>query len=350
MIPPLLTGSVLTRRYGRRAVVEDFDIALYAGRITALLGASGSGKSTLLRLLAGLETVDSGQIRSGDTLLSGPGRTTPPEHRDIGLMFQEHALFPHRTVLGNVVFGLNHLPRAEARDQALALLRALKLDHRADAWPSALSGGEQQRVALARALARKPGVLLMDEPFSGLDAALRAEVRQSLMPALRASGAAILIVTHDADDALSLADEVVLMDAGRRVQSGPPETVYRQPTSALAARMLGPVIALPARPGPDAIHTPLGTFARECATTPDSVVRLLVRPHDLRLDTGKEDGALSATVSAVQFSGAHVTVTVQLDRADQPEPLVLAHTGPAPATGQAVSLYLSPDRAVFVAD
>ena len=143
-----LTATGLARRYGRDAGVHGVDLTLVPGQVTALLGPSGSGKSTLLRLIAGLEAPDAGEIRLGETVLSWPGQTVPPEHRGIGLMFQEHALFPHKTVLGNVTFGLSHLPRAEARDRALDLLRSLRLEDRARAWPSTLSGGEQPRCAM----------------------------------------------------------------------------------------------------------------------------------------------------------------------------------------------------------
>ena len=337
-----LTATGLARRYGRDAGVHGVDLTLVPGQVTALLGPSGSGKSTLLRLIAGLEAPDAGEIRLGETVLSWPGQTVPPEHRGIGLMFQEHALFPHKTVLGNVTFGLSHLPRAEARDRALDLLRSLRLEDRAKAWPSTLSGGEQQRVALARALAREPAVLLMDEPFSGLDASLRAEVRDALTPALRAAGAAVLIVTHDAEDALAMADHLVLLDQGEVLQEGTPEACYLRPESLAAARMLGPVEALPARVDGDAVATPLGRFAK-----PEGEAtgwQLLVRPGDVRL----ADQGVAATVVARRFAGNVTDVTVVMIGPDEEHRLTVSHAGPVPAIGQPAFLALAPDRAVVV--
>lgn len=339
--PRTLIATGLTRRYGNRAGVHGVDLTLKPGEVTALLGPSGSGKSTLLRLIAGLEAPDAGEIRLGETVLSRPGQTVPPEHRGIGLMFQEHALFPHRTVLGNVTFGLKHLPRAEARDRAMTLLRSLRLEDRAKAWPSTLSGGEQQRVALARALARQPAVLLMDEPFSGLDASLRAEVRDALTPALRAAGAAVLIVTHDAEDALAMADHLVLLDRGEVLQGGTPEGCYRRPVSLAAAHMLGPVLALSAAADGDAVVTPLGRFARPGGEA--AGWQLLVRPQDVRLaETG-----VPATVVGNRFAGIGTNVTVALPGAGDAR-LTLTHTGPVPAPGATVFLELEDDRAVIV--
>lgn len=337
-----LTATGLVRRYGRDAGVHGVDLTLAPGQITALLGPSGSGKSTLLRLIAGLEAPDSGEIRLGETVLSRPGQTVPPEHRGIGLMFQEHALFPHKTVLGNVVYGLAHLPQAEARERALDLLRSLRLEDRAKAWPSTLSGGEQQRVALARALAREPAVLLMDEPFSGLDASLRAEVRDALTPALRAAGAAVLIVTHDAEDALAMADHLILLDQGKVLQAGTPEDCYLHPVSLAAARMLGPVEALPAHADGETVVTPLGRFAR-----PDGAAtewQLLVRPGDVRL----ADQGVAATVVARRFAGHTTAVTVTMTGPDGDHHLTVSHVGPVPAEGQPAFLTLEADRAVVV--
>jgi iron(III) transport system ATP-binding protein len=340
--PRPLTATGLVRRYSGRAGVHGVDLTLVPGQVTALLGPSGSGKSTLLRLIAGLEAPDAGEIRLGTTVLSHLGGMVPPEHRGIGLMFQDHALFPHKTVLANVTFGLSHLPRAEARDRAMTLLRSLRLEDRAKAWPATLSGGEQQRVALARALAREPAVLLMDEPFSGLDASLRAEVRDALTPALRAAGAAVLIVTHDAEDALAMADHLILLDQGKVLQAGTPEACYLRPVSLAAARMLGPVEALPARVAGEAVETPLGGFPRPDGEATDW--QLLVRPGDVRL----ADRGVAATVLARRFAGHTTALSVAIAGPDGDHRLTVSHTGPAPAEGQTVSLVLDAGHAVIV--
>jgi iron(III) transport system ATP-binding protein len=176
--------------YGVRAAVDGVDLTLEPGRITCLLGPSGCGKSTLLRLIAGLEPLDGGHIRIGGTLMSGGETHMPPERREIGFVFQDFALFPHLTVAENVAFGLRHMPREERDRRVVRRLEAARLADRASLYPHNLSGGEQQRIALARALARDPAAILLDEPFSGLDAHLKAQVRDELLAALMAAGAA----------------------------------------------------------------------------------------------------------------------------------------------------------------
>ncbi len=240
-----LEARGITRRYGARAVVEDVSLSLGPGEITALLGGSGAGKSTLLRLLAGLEPVEAGEIRLGDRVLSLPGRTLPPEQRRIGLIFQDFALFPHLTAERNVAFGLKHLPRLEATARIDHWIGLLGLTRRAGAYPHELSGGEQQRVAIARALAPQPDAILMDEPFSGLDPALSGSVREAALAAVRSAGIPALMVTHDPAEALESADRIAILSAGRLLQSGTPDDVYRRPTSLAAARALGSVNIMP---------------------------------------------------------------------------------------------------------
>ena len=235
----------ITRRYGARAVVEDVTLSLAPGEIMALLGGSGAGKSTLLRLLAGLEPVESGEIRLGDRILSVPGRTVAPEQRRIGLIFQDFALFPHLTAARNVGFGLKHLCREDAAARIDRWIALLGLKDRAGAYPHELSGGEQQRVAIARALAPEPSAILMDEPFSGLDPALSGSVRDAALTAVRAAGIPALMVTHDPAEALESADRIAILSAGHLLQSGTAEEVYRRPSSLAAARALGAVNVFP---------------------------------------------------------------------------------------------------------
>ncbi|HEX5775204.1 MAG TPA: ABC transporter ATP-binding protein, partial [Caulobacteraceae bacterium] len=247
------------RLYGRKAAVDGASLTVQAGRLTCLLGPSGCGKSTLLRLIAGLEPLDGGKISADGQLLSGPHVHVAPEERKIGFVFQDYALFPHLTIEQNVAFGLTHLPRDQRRARALAELERVRLADRAGAWPSALSGGEQQRVALARALARNPRAILLDEPFSGLDGRLKAEVRDAALEALRDAGAAALIVTHDAEEALMMADDLALMEEGRILQTGAPRDCYLRPTSMAAARLLGEANELPVtRVEGGSVHTAFG--------------------------------------------------------------------------------------------
>lgn len=268
-----LSAQEVTRRYGDRAVVDRVSLSLPSGQITALLGGSGAGKSTLLRLFAGLEGVDEGEIRIGETLLSAPGRTVPAEKRRIGLIFQDFALFPHLTAARNVAFGLKHLPKAEAASRAQAWLARLGLEPRADAFPHELSGGEQQRVAIARALAPEPSAILMDEPFSGLDPSLRDSVRDAALDAIRAAGIPALLVTHDPGEALEHADRIAILSEGKLLQEGTAEAIYTRPASAAVAGALGPVNRFAANAVPAAL---LNTVASETL--------VLVRPEGVCID------------------------------------------------------------------
>lgn len=235
---PLVRVRGVSFAYGRGPlVVEDVDLDLHAGRVHCLLGDSGSGKSTLLRLVAGLERLRGhhGTITIGDRVVSGGARHVPPEKRAIGLVFQDYALFPHLSVRRNVMFGMRGRPRRQRRAAAVALLDRVGMADFAEKMPDTLSGGQQQRVALARALGRGPEVMLLDEPFTGLDARLRDQVRDVTLEVLRDARVATLMVTHDPHEALIAADAISVMRAGRIIMSGLPHDVC-----ALCARPKGP--------------------------------------------------------------------------------------------------------------
>jgi iron(III) transport system ATP-binding protein len=313
--------------------LDSVSLALHPGRITCLLGPSGSGKSTLLRVLAGLEPIDGGTIAVNGKICSNPGATVPPEARGIGLVFQDFALFPHLTVAQNVAFGLDRLDRGARRVRALELLDGFKLAHRADAWPHTLSGGEMQRVAIARALARQPAALLLDEPFSGLDGDLKAEVRALVLTGLRAADAAILIVTHDPEEAMLAADDLALMSAGTILQSGSPQDCYLNPVSIAAARLLGPTNLVPARIEAGRALSPFGWLPVQQA---DGPAALMIRLEGLRLVA---EGA-PVNVRAVQFGGAFFEVTVEAEGVTA----VLRHNEPVrPEKGHA-QVSIVPDR------
>ena len=239
-IRPLIADSI-SRSFGDHGAVKSASLTLDPGRITALIGPSGSGKTTFLRLLAGMERPDQGKILSGNTILASLDRHVPIEKRKIGLVFQDFALFPHLTVLENVMFGLRDLLKPSRIEAAEQWIERLGLTGRRDAYPHHLSGGEQQRTAIARALAPEPVAILLDEPFSGLDPAMRDHVREIALSAVRAAEIPALLVTHDANEALVHADTIAVIDQGRILQSGAPEMVYRQPQSLAVARALGPV-------------------------------------------------------------------------------------------------------------
>ncbi|MDQ4130891.1 MAG: ABC transporter ATP-binding protein, partial [Actinomycetota bacterium] len=260
-------------------------LEIAAGELFAVLGPSGCGKTTLLRLIAGFERPDLGLIEVGGELLAGNGAWVPPERRRIGMVFQDYALFPHLTVGGNVAFGLKRGDRSPVR-RALELVG---LQHKAASFPHELSGGERQRVALARALAPGPEVVLLDEPFSSLDAALRTDLRRDVEIILREAGATALLVTHDQEEALSLADRLAVMREGRLVQLGSPEEVYARPADRWAAQFLGEVNILPGVVRSSGVETELGTFDLPRAAS--GVVHVAVRPEQLELDTDRPPNA-----------------------------------------------------------
>lgn len=277
-----LDVAEVSRRFGGNLAVDRVSLTLAAGEILAVLGDSGCGKSTLLRLIAGLDTPDGGTIRIDGGVVAGRGAFVPPEARGIGLMFQDYALFPHLTVLANVRFGLNRLPNSEAESVAMERLSEVGLADRAASYPADLSGGEAQRVALARALAPRPRVLLLDEPFSNLDSGTRERVRADTLAVLRQTGMSAILVTHDAAEAVEIADRIALMRAGRLVQSGTAEALYRAPASPFAARALGDIIEIPGQAVGGRIETPLGSLTTPSSTAAGAV-RVCLRPDAIRL-------------------------------------------------------------------
>lgn len=335
---PSLTTRDVSRIYEKRSAVANAALTLHAGRITCLLGPSGCGKSTLLRLIAGLEPVDGGEIEIGGTVVSAPGMTVAPEDRGIGLVFQDFALFPHLSVADNVGFGLKTLSASRRRERVMTLLAQFHLEALADKWPHTLSGGEQQRVAIARALARSPSVLLLDEPFSGLDGHLRASVRKSVLADLRTTGTAVLIVTHDPEEAMLIADELALMAAGRILQTGSPQECYLQPVSIEAARLLGEATILPARISGGIAHTAFGVIP--APDMPDGQAKAMIRPEALHFDKA----GVPVEVVEVRFGGAFQTVTL----ASQGAVITARMTGASLlSAGEQVSVSLDPTRMII---
>ncbi|WP_034386511.1 ABC transporter ATP-binding protein [Deinococcus sp. YIM 77859] len=309
MTPPMLDIEHLGKRYapGLPPVLEELNLQMEAGELVTLLGPSGCGKTTTLRLIAGLETPDTGRIRLGGRDVTSP--FLPPERRGVGLVFQDYALFPHLTVLGNVCFGLHALPRAERVIRAretLALVGLTVFEHR---YPHQLSGGQQQRVALARALAPRPPLLLLDEPFSNLDAGLRHATRQEVRAILRRSGTAALLVTHDQEEALAFSDRLVVMRGGRVEQVGPPHEVYAQPRTAFVANFLGRSNLLSGTAGGRHARTALGDLL--LAEPAHGPVLVSVRPEHLAFARPGEDG-VPVTILAREYKGHDVTYTVRL--------------------------------------
>jgi len=325
-----LSVSDVYKSYGETPVLRGVTLAVSPGSLTAILGASGAGKTTLLRVIAGFEAADSGTIELGATVVDGgrPRRRVPPERRHIGFVPQDGALFPHLTVHGNVAFGL---PRSARRGPAVdELLELVGLAPFAGRYPHELSGGQQQRVAIARALAPRPRLVLLDEPFAALDASLRAAVRAEVLGALRAVGTTAVLVTHDQDEALSVADYVAVLRDGVITQEGPPREVYSAPADPWTAGFLGTANILPGTvAAPDGVRTVLGRHElRHAGQLPDAAqeVSVLIRPEQIALHPmARHQGAphpghpagvpLKGTVLETRYHGHDALIVVDVAEA-----------------------------------
>jgi iron(III) transport system ATP-binding protein len=283
---PVFAGNVafedVTFATSKLTILHPISVTLAAGKIACILGPSGCGKTTLLKLAAGVLRPSSGRILIDDLEVAGPRSFVPPEHRNVGLMFQDFALFPHMTALENVAYGLYALPRTEAQSVAAAALESVGLPGKANRFPSQLSGGEQQRVALARAIVPRPRVILMDEPFSGLDQRLRETVRAETLSLLRQSRATALLVTHDPLEAMVVADHIIIMREGRIVQQGTPADILQKPADAKVARFLGPYNEFPATVRNGKIVLSLGTLANNDYGDGEKL-SVFVSPGDVRM-------------------------------------------------------------------
>lgn len=304
--------SGVSKSFDGHPVLHDVHLTVKSGALVALLGPSGSGKTTLLRLLCGFERADAGTIEIGGRRVAGDGLHLPSEQRQIGYVPQEGALFPHLTVAENIVFGL---PRAQRRagHRVAELLELVGLPQSyASRAPQQLSGGQQQRVALARALAPSPGLVMLDEPFSSLDAALRVETREAVARALAAAGATAVLVTHDQAEALSLGHEVAVLWRGRLVQTAAPQTLYRRPVTRELAAFVGEAVLLPGRVTAGRAHCALGELPlAEGARPEDGDVDVMLRPEQIDV-RGDDAHGLEALVRDVTFQGQDAALTLEL--------------------------------------
>lgn len=294
----------LSKRFGHQVALNNISFSVGEGEFFALLGPSGSGKTTLLRLLAGFERPDTGCVALGAKIIVDEGYCMPPEQRHIGVVFQDFALFPHLTVQQNIGFGVKG--QTDANDRIREVTELVGLTHKLDGMPHELSGGEQQRVALARALAPRPEVILMDEPFSNLDAELRRQVRGRLRSILRTAGVTTLFVTHDQEEALSLADRVGVLYEGALLQIGTPEDLYHRPLSRRVASFIGDANIFRAEVKDHHAVCELGTFP--LSPTASGLVTMLLRPEDLCLS---EQGA-PGKIAGVDYFGHDILMWVQL--------------------------------------
>ena len=269
-----LSAHALRKSFDGTVALDDFTLEVEHGTLLTVLGPSGVGKTTALRILAGFEQPDSGTVRVNGQTVNGPGVFVPPERRQVGMVFQDYALFPHLNVGKNVAFGLDGSRRAQRVTEVLEMVGLAGLENR---LPNELSAGQQQRVALARALAPRPQVILADEPFSNLDAALRKRLRAEVQSILREAETTAIVVTHDQEEALAISDQLALMDQGRVVQTGPPDHVYRNPATSWVAEFLGDADLFDARARGGLISTPFGTFP----TNRSGPVKVMVRPESV---------------------------------------------------------------------
>jgi len=313
MRAPAVTCTGLRRSYGPVTALHGLDLDVEKGELLAVLGPSGCGKTTLLRLIAGFERPNAGVIDVGGVVVAGKGSFIPPERRHVGIVVQDHALFPHLTVEGNVGYGLSRR-RVEAEDRRARVAEVLDLvglSGLGGRYPAELSGGQQQRVAIARALAPRPGVILLDEPFANLDAALRFRIRAEVRDILQAAGATGLLVTHDQEEALSLADRVAVMEGGRVLQVGTPDELYRRPVHPFVARFVGGSGLVPGISDGHAVDTVAGRLPVADPPAPPGPCLAVVRPDAVEL--GVPAGGPSATVAAVAYLGHTQIVDVRLD-------------------------------------
>ena len=290
----------VSHAYGDHQVLRNVGLIIPAGELVCLLGPSGCGKSTLLRLAAGLEPLQQGSVVINDVEVAGKDLFVPPEHRRIGLMFQDYALFPHLSVIDNVTFGLRGMDNRAARERAMDFLDQVGMTHYIDQYPHMLSGGQQQRVALARALAPGPELLLLDEPFSGLDTNMRARIREQTLDVLKRSGVATLMVTHDPEEAMFMADRIKVMgDQGRILQAGRPHEIFYHPKHEFVARLFGIMNSVDGVVIDGQVATPFGSVSAGSIADGDEVT-VLVRPEGIHLTDSQTPGV------AVEVQSTHL--------------------------------------------
>lgn len=310
MPEPMIRLEQVCKSYDRQVqAVSGLDLCIERGMLVALLGPSGCGKTTTLRLLAGLEQPDQGRIWLAGQYIAAPHVWVAPEHRQIGMVFQDYALFPHLSIGDNIAFPLTQQPPATRRQRIHELLDMVGLAGMERRYPHQLSGGQQQRVALARALAANPLVVLLDEPFSNLDAALRKSTRSEVRRILKQSGTTTLFVTHDQEEAFTVADRVVVMFHGKIAQVGTPRQIYLQPATRQVASFVGEASFLPATAHGSTASTVLGTVP--LATPLHGAIETLVRPEAVQVQQVAADEVGHGVIERVEFSGAHQSLSVR---------------------------------------
>ena len=349
--PPRLEIRNLRRRFGNRQVVNNVSLTVEPGQVTCLLGPSGCGKSTTLRIIAGVDMQDSGEIYVDGALICDTVTRVPPEQRNIGLMFQDFALFPHLSVADNVAFGLHGAKEAK-RARVVELLEKVNLSWAIDKYPHQLSGGEQQRIALARALAPRPRIMLMDEPFSGLDNRLRDGIRDETLAVLKEEDTAVLLVTHEPEEAMRMADQIALMRDGEIVQMGAPYNIYNAPVDKQAVAFFSDINVIRSTSNGALTETPFGEFFTP-GHDDGAEVEIVIRPQHLKLDfdrngsgplpTASNGVAARGVVTRARFMGTESLVEFKMEH-DGSELKAVVPNVFLPKAGTALWLTIRRDR------
>jgi iron(III) transport system ATP-binding protein len=339
-----LTVENVSVTYGGHEAVSGVSFSVARGQIACLLGPSGCGKTSLLRAVAGFEPLTAGRVLLDGVEASRPGFTLSPQHRRVGVVFQDYALFPHLTTTENIAYGLRGLDRARRKARVDGLLRLVGLTHEQNRYPHELSGGQQQRVALARALAPEPTLLLIDEPFSSLDVTLRERLALELRQILKTAGATAILVTHDQQEAFAMADEIGVLRAGRLQQWANAETLYQHPANRFVAAFIGPGALLTGVVDSDGVvRTGAGPAGHCQEAASGERVSVVTRPHQVRLEGG---GAANATVERRVFRGADALYTLRLD--DGERVLAVAPADAHHVVGARLRVTLTVDQAVHL--
>ena len=333
-----LTFDAVERRYEGVTALRGISLDIAPGEVVCLLGPSGCGKTTLLRIAAGIEKPSAGRVLINDREVAGPSRFVPPEQRNVGLMFQDFALFPHLSILDNVTFGLRALPREEAEREATAALARVGLARYAAEFPHILSGGEQQRVALARAIVPRPSVMLMDEPFSGLDVQLREQLQMATLALLRETRATSMIVTHHPEEAMQLADRVAVMRGGQIAQVGRAEELYRNPADLFVARLFSEINEVTYTVAGGRIATPIGVFSAPNLSEGEAAI-LCIRQRAIEIRPAGQ--GLAARVLHVRFLGDAAQLEIGIEGFEQPLKARVAEAA-APARGAEIAITVEP--------
>lgn len=330
--------EAVERRYDGTVALAGVSLTVAPGEIICLLGPSGCGKTTLLRIASGIERPTGGRVLINGKEVAGPNAFVPPEQRNVGLMFQDFALFPHLTILDNVAFGLRSIPREEAAREAMAVLARVGLERYANEHPHVLSGGQQQRVALARAIVPRPSVMLMDEPFSGLDVQLREAMQEETLGLLKETRATSIIVTHNPGEALRLGDRIAVMRRGRLVQVGKAEELYRHPADLFVARLFSEVNEIACTVAGGALRTPIGTFAAPELAEGDTAI-LCIRYRAIRMV--KPGEGMAGRVLNVRFEGDLAVIDVGVQGFEKPLRTVVREWE-EPRRGEEVTVAVDP--------